>query len=291
MHPQHIRQVLLLSSLLACGSRDSRLEELAAGYSGSALLQTQLRADVPSADFTVQGPPAGARSPARSLQAMWAEQKLNRSAELRMQVDRVPAAVQAADSIARQRDALLADVRVTQDEQGRRSAQLGIRVPAPRFAETIEALKRLGQVKTEAVTTQDVTTAYTDLEIRLSVKQETERRLRGLLASYTGKLSDVLDVERELSRVITEIEQMKGERRYFDQRIAVSSITVTLFEAGALLRPGVGTPFAGAFRKSLEALATSVSWMIYLVTFLVPWVLLTTLLWWTAKWIKARRGT
>jgi len=222
---------------------------------------------------------------------MWAEQKLIRSAELRMQVDRVPAAVQAADSIARQRDALLADVRVTQDEQGRRSAQLGIRVPAPRFAETIEALKRLGQVKTEAVTTQDVTTAYTDLEIRLSVKQETERRLRGLLVSYTGKLSDVLDVERELSRVITEIEQMKGERRYFDQRIAVSSITVTLFEAGALLRPGVGTPFAGAFRKSLEALATSVSWMIYLITFLVPWVLLTTLLWWTAKWIKARRGT
>ena len=288
MQPQRIRHVLLLSSLLACGPRDSRPVQFSTDYS---LAPMQMPPDRPMPALSILGRVADAPSRAPSLQAMWAEQKLIRSAELRMQVDRVPAAVQAADSIARQRDALLADVRVTQDEQGRRSAQLGIRVPAPRFAETIEALKRLGQVKTEAVTTQDVTTAYTDLEIRLSVKQETERRLRGLLVSYTGKLSDVLDVERELSRVITEIEQMKGERRYFDQRIAVSSITVTLFEAGALLRPGVGTPFAGAFRKSLEALATSVSWMIYLVTFLVPWVLLTTLLWWTAKWINARRGT
>jgi hypothetical protein len=220
---------------------------------------------------------------------MWAEQKLIRSAELRMQVDRVPVAIQAADSIAKQRDALLADVRVTQDEHGRRGAQLIIRVPALRFAETIEALKRLGQVKTEALTTEDVTKAYTDLETRLSVKQETASRLRALLVSHTGKLSDVLDVERELSRVITEIEQMKGERRYYDQRIAVSSISVTLFEAGALLWPGVGSPIAGAFRRSLEALATSVSWLIYLVTFLVPWVLLATLLWWVAKRIKAWR--
>jgi hypothetical protein len=222
---------------------------------------------------------------------MWAEQKLIRSAELRMQVDRVPAAIQAADSIAKQRDALLADVRVNQDEQGRRSAQLVIRVPASRFAETLEALKRLGQVKTEAVTTEDVTKAYTDLETRLSVKQETASRLRALLASRTGKLSDVLDVERELSRVITEIEQMKGERRYYDQRIAVSSISVTLFEAGALLRPVIGSPIARAFRSSLEVLATSVAWLIYLVTFLVPWLLLATLLWWVAKQIKARRRT
>jgi hypothetical protein len=220
---------------------------------------------------------------------MWAEQKLIRSAELRMQVDGVPKAVQAADSIARQHDALLADITVNQDAQRRASAQLVIRVPAPRFAETIEALKRIGQVKTESVTTEDITKAYTDLEIRLSVKQETASRLRALLASHTGKLSDVLDVERELSRVIIEIEQMKGERRYYDQRIAVSSISVTLFEAGALLRPGVSSSIAGAFRSSLEVLATSVAWLIYLVTFLVPWLLVATLLWWVARRIKARR--
>jgi membrane protein DedA with SNARE-associated domain len=64
---------------------------------------------------------------------------------------------------------------------------------------------------------------------------------------------------------------------------------VTLFEAGALLRPGVGSSIASAFRSSLEVLATSVSWLIYLVTFLVPWLLLATLLWWVAKRIKARR--
>lgn len=290
MQPQRIRHVFLLSSLLACGPRDSRPVQISTDYPLAASAEMQMPPDGPMPALSIPGRAADAPSRAPSLQSMWAEQKLIRSAELRMQVDKVPVAIQAADSIARQRDALLAEVRVTQDEQGRRGAQLVIRVPAPRFAETIEALKRLGQVKTEAVTTADVTKAYTDLETRLSVKLETASRLRALLASHTGKLSDVLDVERELSRVIGEIEEMKGERRYYNQRIAVSSISITLFEAGAVIRPGVGTPIASAFRKSLDAFATSVSWMTYLVTFLVPWVLVATFLWWVAMRIKAWRG-
>jgi len=275
MRAQRI-QIIILSSLLACGSHDPSRAYVAARDSGGApVLMHMAAGEVPAS--------------APSLQSMWGEQKLIRSAELRMQVDRVPGAIHVADSIAKAHDALLADVRVNQDEKGRRSAQLVIRVPAPRFAETLDALKGLGEVKTEAVTTEDVTKAYADLETRLSVKEETASRLRALLVNRTGKLSDILDVERELSRVITEIEQMKGERRYYDQRIAISSISVTLFEAGALFQPVVGTPIRSAFRSSLEVLATSVSWLIYLVTFLIPWMLLATAVWWVTKRIKSRR--
>lgn len=276
MRAQSIPQIILLSGLLACGSHDTPRAYLAASDTGGAPVLMQMAA----AELLPSAP---------SLQSMWGEQKLIRSAELRMQVDKVPGAIHVADSIAKAHDALLADIKVNQDEKGRRSAQLVIRVPAPRFAETLDALKRLGEVKTEAVTTEDVTKAYADLETRLSVKEETASRLRALLVNRTGKLSDILDVERELSRVITEIEQMKGERRYYDQRIAISSISVTLFEAGALFQPVVGTPIRSAFRSSLGVLATSVSWLIYLVTFLIPWMLLATALWWITKRIKARR--
>jgi uncharacterized protein DUF4349 len=48
--------------------------------------------------------------------------------------------------------------------QGRRRGTLVIRVPAERFAAAYAALKGLGKVETETVSTQDVTRAYADLD-------------------------------------------------------------------------------------------------------------------------------
>jgi hypothetical protein len=123
----------------------------------------------------------------------------------------------------------------------------------------------------------------------LSVKEETAVRLRRLLADRTGKLSDVLEVEREIDRVVTEIEQMKGERRYYDSRIALSMINLTLFEAGAT-RPNSRLSIADAFRQSLEELSTSVAWLVYVVTFLAPWLVLASVVWWLVRFIRTRRG-
>jgi hypothetical protein len=221
---------------------------------------------------------------------MWAEQKLIRSAELRIEVQSVPLAVERADSIGRRFGALLADMRITQDDQGRKSAAVLIRVPVVSFTGLLDELRGLGQVKADAVTTEDVTKAYADLETRLAVKEETAVRLRGLLSDRTGKLSDVLDVERELSRVITEIEQLKGERRYYDQRIAVSTISMKLLEPGALLQPGSTAPIAEAFGRSLQVLSTSVAWLVYIVTFVTPWVVVIGFGWWVVRRIRAHRA-
>src|SRR5215210_2894546 len=74
-------------------------------------------------------------------------QKLIRTGDLRIQVEDIRKSVRAADSIAKQRGAILADSRMNEDEQNRHQAQLVIRVPADRFGETIVALRSLGDVK------------------------------------------------------------------------------------------------------------------------------------------------
>jgi hypothetical protein len=126
---------------------------------------------------------------------------------------------------------------------------------------------------------------------RLAVKEETVRRLRALLASNTGKLSDILEVERELARVVTEMEQLKGEQRYYDQRVAISTISVNLLEIGAIAPVGVTSGIARAFRESLQALGTSASWLVYLITFLVPWLILAVAVRWVALRVRdARRA-
>ena len=77
---------------------------------------------------------------------------------------------------------------------------------------------------------EDVTQQSADLDTRLENARVSEKRLRDILAQRTGKLSDVLDVEREIARVRGEIEGMEAERRSLDRRVTYATVSVTLTE-------------------------------------------------------------
>jgi len=209
------------------------------------------------------------------------QRKLIRSAELRIEVAHVDSAIRLVDAAMRSHEAVVANAQVSQISDKRRDATVSINVPANRFDETLTELRRIGTVRNENVSTQDVSREYTDLEIRLGVKEQTVDRLRSLLGTRTAKLSDVLQLERELGRAIAELEQMKGERRFYDHQVAMSSISLTLFEPTPVGGPQIGAPVMAALRASLEVLGSSVAQVIYLVTFLIPWIALAGLLWWT----------
>jgi hypothetical protein len=57
-----------------------------------------------------------------------------------------------------------------------------------------------------------------------------ETRLIDLLATRTGKLKDVLDVERELARAREEIERYEGRLRYLRAHATLSTLTISLHE-------------------------------------------------------------
>jgi hypothetical protein len=111
------------------------------------------------------------------------------------------------------------------------------------------------------------------------VKRDTAERLREILKSRTGGLADVLQAERELARVTEEIEQAEGERRFYDQQVALSTITAEIHEKEALVRPGALSPIVDALRDSLAVGASSVAVLIYAVVGGAPWVLVLWVLW------------
>lgn len=231
------------------------------------------------------GRPAG-RAP---LAAMAAARKLIRSAQLTVEVPRYAEAARAVARIAEEHGGYVADSRASRNEQDKQRGTISIRVPAERFAPAFEALKALGRVRTESVGTQDVTKAYVELETRLRVKRETEARLREILRTRAAKLSEVLEAERELARLIEEIEQMEGERRYYDQQVALSTITLELYEPQAMVEAGWFDPARQALRGSLQVLSTSVAAIICALAFLAPWLLVLWVVWRIVRAVRGRR--
>jgi hypothetical protein len=226
---------------------------------------------------------------APSLQAMLAARKLIRTAQVAIEVKSYEEAAEKVARVAESHGGYLADAQASRGAQDRRRGTLVIRVPAERFGAAYAELKGLGKVETETVSTQDVTKAYADLESRLRAKRDAEGRLREILRTRTARLSDVLEAERELTRVVEEIEQIEGERRYYDQQIALSTISAALHEPEAVIRIGALTPLVEALRDSLQVLAASTGALVYVTVLVLPWVAAAALVWLVVRAVRRRK--
>jgi len=103
-------------------------------------------------------------------------------------------------------------------------------MPADRFDETMQQLEPLGKVLDKQVTAEDVTEKFIDTEAKTRNLKRTEERLLDHL-NRSAKLEDILAVEREITRVRGQIEQLEGQLRFLSHRIAYSTLQVTLQES------------------------------------------------------------
>jgi hypothetical protein len=91
-------------------------------------------------------------------------------------------------------------------------------------------LRDLGEVKNQSVGTEDVTKEYVDTQARLENSQRMEAQLQDLLKHENSKVSDLLQVERELGRVRGEIEQMQGQLKLYDFQVQYATVTLQVRE-------------------------------------------------------------
>jgi hypothetical protein len=91
-------------------------------------------------------------------------------------------------------------------------------------------LGKNGELKNQRIGSQDITKQYTDLESRLRAARAMEERLLLIIKSGKGEIKDLLAVEKELGTWRTRIEEFEGELRYYGNQVALSTLTITLFE-------------------------------------------------------------
>jgi hypothetical protein len=115
------------------------------------------------------------------------------------------------------------------DGIGARSVTLTMRVPSDQFESISQRVEALGKIQDKQVGAEDVTEEFVDTTARTrNLKKSEERLLEHLL--HTGKLSDTLAIENELTRVRGEIEKLEGRLRFLAHRISYSTFNITFRE-------------------------------------------------------------
>ena len=206
---------------------------------------------------------------------------LIRTGQVSVEVDSLEPAVARVQAAVSQLGGYVANTMIQTGRGERRSARIEVRVPSTRFDAAMSAMRPLGKVESFNVSTQDVGEEYVDVAARMANAERLEQRLVTLLATRTGKLEDVLAVERELARVREEIERYEGRLRYLRTQTSFSTIALHVHEPAPVLEPRIGpSPIAGAFRQAWRNFVALVAGIIASLGIVLPLAVIVALLVW-----------
>lgn len=184
------------------------------------------------------------------------ERRIIMSAELRIDVADLDAALTAVRGLVTTHRGYLQESRLRTSGDGSKSATLVLRVPVGGYGSLIDALGTLGDVRARDEWTDDVTEEFIDLEARLEARREQETRLRALIRE-SATLEDLIRLENEIARVRGEIESIQGRLTFLRSRVDLSTIRLNMVEPppGALKTVGLSSRMGQAFSQSLRDLA------------------------------------
>lgn len=156
------------------------------------------------------------------------------NATLGLQVDRVSVVQQKAKAVVESHGGYIGD-----SSPGR----MQVRVPAERFEPALDALSALGSVTQRVVKAEEASERVVDLESRLRSLHALRDRLIEMV-DRAENMKHALEVQKELARVIDQIELINGRLRLTQQQIAYATIDLMIRPTPAEQRLTPGIPVA-----------------------------------------------
>ncbi len=157
-------------------------------------------------------------------------------------------------------------------------AHYNIQVPSENYDDMHDALIELGRVTSDTTSTKDVTEEFIDLKARLNMLKDSKEAYTRLL-ERAETVEEILQVERELERIVYEIESTQGRIDYINSQVDMSRIDISIKEKAATEFEGINfferVNFAikDGFNSMLNFLVNLVLLLIWLVPFL-PFIFL-----------------
>jgi hypothetical protein len=222
-----------------------------AGFSGVAIANETRAVNGAVAALSQEAPPFEPDLLQGVTAATAAPTMVIRVGQAFIEVDKVDPAVLKIRQLAAQVGGYITNSSISGGRDQIRQATLELKIPAPKYDQAVGNLSTIGKVETVNSNAQDVGEEFVDVTARVNNSRRLEERLLSLLATRTGKLDEVLRVERELARVREEIERYEGRLRYLTARVAMSTLTITVHERAPILGNSPGeNPIAAALRRA-----------------------------------------
>jgi hypothetical protein len=156
--------------------------------------------------------------------------KVIRSGNVEFEVDSFDSALMTVTKLVIEDGGFVASTDSAKGTNGKVSGTVTIRIPPDRLDAFVLKLRGLGDLKNQKITSQDVSKSYSDTESALRAARAMEERLLDMIKKGQGQIKDLLAAEKELGIWREKIEQLEGEKRYYDNLIGLSTLVVSLQE-------------------------------------------------------------
>ena len=158
------------------------------------------------------------------------------------------------------------------DYKDRIEHNITVRIPENKFDLLVEKISETAdKIDSKNINSKDVTEEFIDVEARVKTKKELETRYKEIL-KQANRVDEILNIEREIGKLRSEIESLEGRLNYLKNRVALSSLTITYYEK-------VSSSF-GFFSKFFQALKNGwnyLLWFIIILTSLWPFMLIVVI--------------
>lgn len=152
------------------------------------------------------------------------ERKLIKQGYIQLSVDSLEASDSNIESWTKKYNGYISE---SNSNSYNNSCNYTIKIPAEYFDEAMNTLSSFGKVRNRSITVEDVTDRFYDLESRL----ESKKILKDKYNQYLKKaenMKDLLEVERQLNSVISELEAMEGQMKRLNHQISYSTIELNV---------------------------------------------------------------
>ncbi len=216
------------------------------------------------------------------------QKKEIKNGSLNLRVDKADRAVEKISQIAKSNGGEVFTSNLSQTAKNVKSGSVEVRVPVANFEKTFGELKGVATlVIRESTSGTDVTMAYSDLQTQLKNKQVEEQAFLNIL-NQAGKISDILEVTREVARVRGEVESLQGRIKFMESQTDMASISISMIEDTTVAftdkwRPAqVAMETINALFKDMQGF---VDFMIVLFIRVIPILFLYGLIIFGAYWV------
>ena len=283
--PHPVRPVPALAAVLLAAAL--ALTGCSAGGSDSS---SKAAGDKPAAQSDAKGSAPGGEKGAGGAQQARAPRltsSIIRTASLTVQVKDVPKALDEARTTTENAGGYVGDETTTRDEKGRERTRVVLRVPVEKYDEVLADLQGTGKLLDRTAKAEDVTDQVVDVDSRIKSQRASVARVRELMDQAT-KLSDVVELEGELSTREADLEALLAQQASLKDRSSLATITLSLSETPVKAAAEDESPgFVDALAGGWDAFVTMLRWLAVAIGAVLPFAAVAALI--VLAWLRLIR--